>query len=117
MKARKWQRWRRVIAPPRVVVQSSREALRSSARRVAVFRAVPFPLLAEREDESSVVVVGNKVRSSNDEEFLKTHMAGFEFLGFLPYDTALIEADLKGVSPFDVDSPSKARLKEMIPRL
>ena len=58
MKARRWQRWRRMIAPPRTVVQSSREALRSSARRVAVFRAGQFRLLAEREDESSMVVVG-----------------------------------------------------------
>ncbi|UCH23902.1 MAG: AAA family ATPase [Deltaproteobacteria bacterium] len=64
-----------------------------------------------------IVVVGNKVRSSNDEEFLKTNLPDFEFLGFLPYDAALIEADLEGVSPFDVDSPSKNRVKEMIPRL
>ena len=67
--------------------------------------------------EMYVAVVGNKVRSSNDEEFLKSHLADFEFLGFIPYDTSLIEADLEGVSPFDVDSPSKARVKEMIPRL
>jgi CO dehydrogenase maturation factor len=73
--------------------------------------------LASEIQLHSVVVVGNKIRSSNDEEYLKTHMADFEFLGFLPYDTALIEADLEGVSPFDVDSPSKVRLKEMIPRL
>jgi CO dehydrogenase maturation factor len=65
----------------------------------------------------NIAVVGNKVRSNKDEEFLKTHLPDFEFLGFLPYDATLIEADLKGVSPFDVDSPSKDRVKEMIPRL
>jgi CO dehydrogenase maturation factor len=73
--------------------------------------------LASEIQLHSVAVVGNKVRSSSDEEFLKSHMTDFKFLGFLPYDTTLIEADLAGVSPFDVDSPSKARLKEMIPRL
>jgi CO dehydrogenase maturation factor len=61
-----------------------------------------------------ITVVGNKVRGEKDEKFLKTHLDDFEFLGFLPYDEALIEADLKGVSPFDVDSPSKARVKSMI---
>ena len=64
-----------------------------------------------------IAVVGNKVRGAQDETFLKTHLNGFEFLGFLPYDEALIEADLNGVSPFDVDSPSKARVKSMISRL
>jgi CO dehydrogenase maturation factor len=40
-----------------------------------------------------IVVVGNKVRSEKDEKFLKTHLDDFEFLGFLPYDEALIEAE------------------------
>ena len=64
-----------------------------------------------------IAVVGNKVRGAKDEKFLKTHLDDFEFLGFLPYDEALIEADLNGVSPFDVDAPSKARVKAMISKL
>jgi CO dehydrogenase maturation factor len=64
-----------------------------------------------------IAVVGNKIRGSKDEEFLRTHLDDFEFLGFLPYDEALIEADLSGVSPFDVDSPSKALVKVMISKL
>jgi CO dehydrogenase maturation factor len=64
-----------------------------------------------------IAVVGNKVRSDTDETFLKTHLNDFEFLGFLPYDEALIEADLNGISPFDVDSPSKAQVKSMISKL
>jgi CO dehydrogenase maturation factor len=65
----------------------------------------------------TVAVVGNKIRSTKDEKYLKTHLADFEFLGFLPYDDTLIEADLEGISPFDVDSPSKARIQQMIPKL
>jgi CO dehydrogenase maturation factor len=41
-------------------------------------------------------------------------LSDFEFLGFLPYDDALIEADLNGISPFDTDSPSKAEVNKMI---
>jgi CO dehydrogenase maturation factor len=66
---------------------------------------------------SHIVIVGNKVRGEKDEKFLKTHLDGFEFLGFMPYDEMLIEADLNGTSPFDVDSPSKVQVKEMISRL
>ena len=64
-----------------------------------------------------IAVVGNKVRGEKDEKFLKTHLVDFEFLGFLPYDEALIEAELNGTSPFDVESPSKAVVKAMISKL
>jgi CO dehydrogenase maturation factor len=65
----------------------------------------------------NIAMVGNKIRSAKDEEFLKKHLSDFEFLGFIPYEDALIEADLNGVSPFDVDASSKTIVKEMISRL
>ncbi len=64
-----------------------------------------------------IAVIGNKIRSSKDEAFLKKHLPDFEFLGFLPYADALIEADLAGISPFDTDSPTKAEVEKMITRL
>jgi CO dehydrogenase maturation factor len=64
-----------------------------------------------------IVVVGNKIRGPNDEAFLKNHLSGFDFLGFMPYDNALIEADLQGKSPFDVDSAAKRIMQEIISRL
>jgi len=65
----------------------------------------------------NIGVIGNKIRSKADEEFLKTNLPDFEFLGFLPYDNALIEADLNGISPFDTDSPTKAAIKEIIRKI
>jgi CO dehydrogenase maturation factor len=64
-----------------------------------------------------IAVVGNKVRNDADEAFLKTHLNDFEYLGSLPYDDSLIEADLQGVSPFDVDCQSKEKVKELINKL
>jgi CO dehydrogenase maturation factor len=64
-----------------------------------------------------IAVVGNKVRNRSDEEYLKTHLSDFEFLGFLPYDETLIEADLNGISPYDVDSPSKENVKDLISKI
>ncbi len=62
----------------------------------------------------NIAVVGNKIRGDKDETFLKKHLADFEFLGFMPYDDALIEADLNGDSPYAADSPSRGIVKEMI---
>jgi len=73
--------------------------------------------LASEIKLNNIAVVGNKIRGPKDEAFLKEHLNGFEFLGFLPFDDALIEADLQGQSPFDVDSAAIAVVKEMISRL
>jgi len=64
-----------------------------------------------------IVLIGNKVRNEKDQEFLQSHLQDFQFLGFIPYDDALIEADLNGFSPFDVASPAIAGVQEMIRNL
>ena len=73
--------------------------------------------LASEIGLKNIVLVGNKVRSSKDEKFLLDHLNNFKFLGFIPYDETLIEADLDGVSPFDVDSPAKDRVSSMLSKL
>jgi len=66
---------------------------------------------------NNIGVVGNKIRGPKDEEFLQTHLSDFEFIAFLPYDDSLIEADLKGISPFDMNSKSREQVEKMIERL
>lgn len=73
--------------------------------------------LASEINLNNIAVVGNKIRGEKDVTFLKEHLSGFEFLGFLPYDDILIEADLNGLSPYDTDSRAKAIVKDMIPLL
>ena len=41
-----------------------------------------------------IVAVGNKVRSPSDRSFLTASLPEFEFLGFIPYDPAIIDADI-----------------------
>ncbi len=48
---------------------------------------------------SNIVAVGNKVRGSTDREFLAAGLPGFEFLGFIPYDTAIIDAEVSSAHP------------------
>jgi CO dehydrogenase maturation factor len=62
-------------------------------------------------------LVGNKIRSEKDREFLLTHMPDFEFLGFIPFETNIIEADLEGLPPFEKDPEGLAAVKGMINRL
>ncbi|MCG6910025.1 MAG: AAA family ATPase [Deltaproteobacteria bacterium] len=70
--------------------------------------------LAEEIHLKNIAVVGNKIRGPQDEAFLRKHLNGFEFLGFMPYDDALIQADLDGRSPFDVESTAKDSVVQMM---
>jgi CO dehydrogenase maturation factor len=65
----------------------------------------------------NIALIGNKIRKKQDGEFLQQNLTDFEFLGFLPYDDALIEADLNGISPYDVHSSAKAEVKNMVNKL
>jgi CO dehydrogenase maturation factor len=73
--------------------------------------------LASEIGLKNIVLVGNKIRGTKDETFLKENLMDFEFLGFIPYDEALIEADLEGVSPFDVDSSAKSNVNELVSKI
>jgi CO dehydrogenase maturation factor len=59
--------------------------------------------LAQDLGLKNIVLVGNKVRNDQDKEFLIRQLPGFTFLGFLPYNNQIIEADLEGRAPFEKD--------------
>ncbi|WP_449244682.1 ATP-binding protein [Desulfobacca acetoxidans] len=60
-----------------------------------------------------IVLVGNKVRSQQDREFLETNLSSLKFLGFMPFDEKVIEADLKGQAPYDLGPATMAAAKEI----
>lgn len=64
----------------------------------------------------TVFVVGNKISDEKEKEFLKKSLKGFDIIGFLSYDPKVIEADQKGISPFDA-SPSMVEEVEGIKAL
>ena len=48
-----------------------------------------------------IYLVANKVRSAEDETFVRSHAGGLPVLGSLPYTTAAVGADQDGVAVFD----------------
>ena len=66
---------------------------------------------------TKLAVVGNKVRSETDREFLEKTLNGFEFLGFLPYDEEVIEADLAGASLYDRQTPVRKEAERIADKL
>ncbi|MFZ5562485.1 MAG: AAA family ATPase [Thermodesulfobacteriota bacterium] len=50
---------------------------------------------------NNVSVLGNKIRDEKDKAFLREQLPDFDFLGFLEYDQGLVDADVRGASPYD----------------
>ena len=68
-----------------VVVEPSRRSVETACR---------IKELAQDIGLQNIAVVGNKIRSQSEKEFLIVSLPDFEFLGFIPYDQAIIDADL-----------------------
>lgn len=81
--------------------------------RRSVDTALKIKELAGDIGLQKVFPVGNKVRSPKDEDFLKDALPGFRFLGFIPYDAQIIEADLRGVFPEDIAVETLAAFREI----
>jgi CO dehydrogenase maturation factor len=64
-----------------------------------------------------ISLLGNKIRSDKDREFLLSNMPDFEFLGFIPFRGDIIEADLEGLPPFEKDREGLEAVKGMIEKL
>lgn len=64
--------------------------------------------LAEDFGVPATVAVGNKLRSSEDEEYVREALGDIPLVAGIPESEAVRDADREGVSPFDAD-PSFAR--------
>lgn len=64
-----------------------------------------------------VLIVGNKIRSQADRDYLSKALAGFEFLGFMEYDDQIIAADMHAACPAHVAEKAKIAVRDMAQRL
>jgi CO dehydrogenase maturation factor len=81
--------------------------------RRSIETAVSIKKLAAEIGLKNLAVVGNKVRSPSDREFLISNLSDFDFLGFIPYDQAIVNADLANLSPLDSSQLVKESVQEI----
>ena len=64
-----------------------------------------------------VRVVANKVRDEEDENFLRSRIPEDALLGIIHYNAEVIDADRKGVSPFDVSARAVEEIRAIKERI
>jgi CO dehydrogenase maturation factor len=62
-------------------------------------------------------VVGNKIQSQKDKDFLLANLPGFTFLGFLSYSPLALEADKLGKPVFELDQGLVREAEEIVRNL
>lgn len=65
----------------------------------------------------NIGVVANKIRSEKEKEFLTANMADFQFLGFIPYDEGIAEADRTGLPLVDSSEKVMREVKSIVASL
>ncbi len=69
--------------------------------------------LASEIGIENLAIVGNKVRNESDRNFIESNLPGFDFLGFIPYDQAVIEADHANLSPLESSEQVRKAVSEI----
>ena len=64
-----------------------------------------------------IAVVGNKIRSEQDRNFIVSAMPDFEFLGFIPYDQSIVEAGLGNIPLMNASPAVISQVQDIPARL
>lgn len=64
-----------------------------------------------------VKVVANKVRDESDREFLRSRIPEEDLLGFISYEPNVIDADRKGLSPYDMSAGTVEEIRRIKQRI
>lgn len=81
--------------------------------RRSIETALNIKKLATDIGLTSMVVVGNKIRNQSDEEFIHTSLPDFKFLGYIPFDQAIIDADLASSSVVDASQAVMSKVNHI----
>ena len=81
------------------------------ARSIQTYKNVKR--LASGLGVKKVRVVANKVRNEEDEEFVRSRIPAEDFLGFIHYNTEVMDADRQGKSPYDFSEEAVNEIRKI----
>ena len=66
---------------------------------------------------TKINVVANKVRDESDREFIRSRIPAENLLGFISYNPKVIDADRRGLSPYDVSPQAVEEIRAIKARI
>ncbi len=65
----------------------------------------------------SLHIVGNKIQSSDEKNFLKSKLESFDILGFIDFSSIIKKLSLNIISPVDIDKEQLTQIEKIIEEL
>jgi CO dehydrogenase maturation factor len=91
-----------------IVVEPGRKSLDTALR---------IKKMAQEINLTRIAIVGNKIRNPADREFILTNLPGFTILGFIPYDTAIIDAEISHQLSINASQPIMGAVRDIYQKL
>ena len=85
------------------------------ARSVQTYERIKS--LAKDIGITKVRVVANKIRDDSDREFIRSRIPADDLLGFISYNPDVIDADRKGLSPYDCSPQALEEIRAIKARI
>jgi CO dehydrogenase maturation factor len=85
--------------------------------RKAIETAMRIKNLAQDIGITNIAVVGNKVRGQADIDYIVSSLKDFQFLGFIPYDSAIIDAEISNSNPLSTSLKIVGEVKKIYQNL
>jgi len=85
--------------------------------RVSIETAYRIDRLAKDIGIENIAVVGNKIHSQSEIEFITSRLKGFDILGFIPYDPALVQAEIGNLPLLEASKSIASAAKEIYNQL
>ena len=83
----------------------------------AINTAKQIKKLGEDLHIKNMMIVGNKVTSDQDRKVIEESLSDFPILGYMSFNTKILQADREGKSPYDMDDRIKEEVKGILTEL
>ncbi len=91
-----------------VVTEPSRAGIETTNRVYQLARDIEI---------KNIAVVGNKIRSSSEKDFIISSLKDVTFLGFIPYDQAIIHAEINNLKLYEASPSINLAVKDIYRKL
>ena len=85
--------------------------------RVSIETAYRIEKLANDLGLKNIALVGNKIHSQSEREFMTSRLKGFDFLGFIPYDQAMVQAEMNNLPLLEASQDITSAVKDIYHKL
>ena len=85
--------------------------------RVSIETAYRIDRLAKDIGIENIAVVGNKIHSQSEIEFITSRLKDFDILGFIPYDPALVQAEISNLPLLEASQSIASAVREVYNQL